>query len=737
MKILEADCITVKGELERRLRLSARRLIEIKDENLIWSTHARYGADFPGRWLETMTLLSNMGLVEDDSPITQVANELLEVQCPEGCFAPSADYFLSPFEDKLNKNNDKGMDVVAPCAHTMGFCESRGHMGMLSFYQKTGDKRYLDSVRRSADFALEAIDVCRFPDATTDESENNIRSFLAAIIEGIVDVSSVTHETKYLALAEELAEYLPPVDLEVGYQHAHGYMTALRGVLKLYELTGNTQWLEFAKEQWDTIFNEHMLVTGGILETFPNVFGADESCQCSDWIRLSLQLWRISGEVKYMEAAELALLNHFYFQQWLNGGFQYGAQLERGVRWFEMVFCCSMSGPRGLLDVAENIITHNEDTVSVNFLFDIQAKVPLVQGPVEIDINSDFPRRGNVKIKLALPVQMTFALALRIPVGCDNPKLVINGQPVAGSFENGYLRCKRQWETGDAVELTFEMPIRFVPCKHKDNASLICRGPVIMAMRRQVQPTIYKQVEESFPSTFVYDSMKPRTSLVINGKEYKNSLGTKHGYCQIMFNVPDGVDGLSGKYFMSAGEETTEDLGQFHVYADGQEIFGSGPMTGKDPVGEFNISLEGAKTVLLVANGSDFYKALNICLMEVQLLPGGTWLTDMDLVNTASIPIDAKSLKEADDLMQLSFAEPVDDNWNIQLEADAVFHGQNKIPVVLVPMAQVCYDEIPEKYIYEGFYRHVRDYNCQLSQYNIYFASQVDLYRQESNRNVP
>jgi len=256
------------------------------------------------------------------------------------------------------------------------------------------------------------------------------------------------------------------------------------------------------------------------------------------------------------------------------------------------------------------------------------------------------------------------------------------------------------------------------------NTNLICRGPIIMALRRQVQPDVYHQVEKSLPSAFIYDSMIAQTSLKINGKEYQNALTASHGYCQVMFNVPDGVDRLIGRYYIPESETATEEKGQFHVYVDGQECFCSGSVTDKDPMGEFDVSLEGATTVLLAADSSDFYKALNFSWIEVQLLPGGKWLTELDLVNTVCIPIDATSLKDKDDLLPLSFAEPVDANWNIQLDAELDSDGENRIPFVLVPMAQVCYDEVSEKYLYEGFSRYARDYNCQDSQYRIFFTNQ-------------
>ena len=441
MQSLKAKNIRVKGELERRLRLSLRRLIELKDENLVWSTHPRYGADFPGRWLDTMALLHEMGLAEDDACIRQVAQELLDIQCPQGCYAPSAEYCQAVFRQQL-KANDEGMDTVAPQAYTWPFSECRGITGLLTLYRMTGDNRYLDSASRSAKFARQTIDIDHWPYQCSAGSQYCIKQCLVAIIEGLVNLSSTTGDNQDLPLAQELADFLPPVDPKVGIQHAHFYFSALRGVLDLYQVTKTQRLLDYAVQQWQTVVDEHMWPTGGIPESFPNDTKADESCQCSDWIRLNLQLWRITGQAKYMDIAELALLNHYYFEQWLNGGFEYGAQLERGVRWFEMYFCCSMNGPRGLIDVAENIITHDQDTISVNFLFAVQATVPWARGRIQIDIDSEFPRRGNTRIKLSLAKTMDFTLAIRVPAGCPNAQLCVNGAAVPVNIDNGYIHIR-------------------------------------------------------------------------------------------------------------------------------------------------------------------------------------------------------------------------------------------------------------------------------------------------------
>ena len=724
MQPLKTKNIRVKGELERRLRLSVQRLIELKDENLVWSTHARYSADFPGRWIDTMALLNDIGLVQDDACIKQVAQELLDIQCPEGCYASSADYCRSSFRADVDVA-DEGMESVAPLVHTVWFGECRGLMGLLTLYEVTGDQRYLDSVGRAADFALETIDVSRWPERRSTDSQQNLKHCLVSITEGLIHLSSIAGGGKYAPLIRSLVEFLPPIAPEVGVQHAHYYFSALRGVLDSYEADKDPQVLDFVVRQWQTVVDEHMMPTGGIPENFPDYTGVDETCQCADWVRLNLQLWRVTGQAKYMEMAELALLNHIYFEQWANGGFEFGAQLDRGVRWFEMYFCCSMNGPRVLVDVAQHIITYERDSISLNFLFGMQAQVPLAQGQINVEVDSDFPRRGSTRIKLGLPESMAFAFFVRVPAGCENPQLTVNGQAVAAKVEQGYLRCRRQWEDGDAVELTFDMPLRFVPCANSDGANMICRGPIIMALRRRIQPEAYQEVEEALAEVFVH-GVAPEASLTVDGTVYSDCLTGTDSYCQIMFNVPPGVDRLVGKYAMPPGQTTDQKSGQFHIYLDGKECFDSGPVNEGAGAEGFDFPIEGAGSVLLAAECEDFYKGAPLAWMDVQLMPAGQRLGEMTLVETVCLPVDPASLKDRTDQAALSLVEPVDENWKVQAEVSVVTNGKptedkGRIPIVLVPLAEVCYDEIPEKCICEGFYRHTRDYNRQESQYRLFF----------------
>ena len=47
----------------------------------------------------------------------------------------------------------------------------------------------------------------------------------------------------------------------------------------------------------------------------------DEGCSESDWLRFNLQLWRFTGETRFLDMAERLLLNQYAANQCPNGGY--------------------------------------------------------------------------------------------------------------------------------------------------------------------------------------------------------------------------------------------------------------------------------------------------------------------------------------------------------------------------------------------------------------------------------
>jgi hypothetical protein len=104
-----------------------------------------------------------------------------------------------------------------------------------------------------------------------------------------------------------------------------------------------------------------------------------------------------------------------------------------------------------------------------------------VQGmPVRVDVETDYPFAGTVRITVHVDTRVSFPLHLRIPGWADGARIQIeDGDPstvVAGSFR----RIERQWEGTTVLTLTLPMRARI---ERRDHGSVaIHRGPLLFAL---------------------------------------------------------------------------------------------------------------------------------------------------------------------------------------------------------------------------------------------------------------
>ena len=107
----------------------------------------------------------------------------------------------------------------------------------------------------------------------------------------------------------------------------------------------------------------HLLPTGGVKEILDANCIRDEGCAEADWLRLNLLLWRLTGEGRFLDAAERALKNHFLYQQFANGGaghrllHQIGGQpvAFKGLS-EEAWWCCGEHWARAMVEVARSAV---------------------------------------------------------------------------------------------------------------------------------------------------------------------------------------------------------------------------------------------------------------------------------------------------------------------------------------------------------------------------------------------
>jgi hypothetical protein len=146
----------------------------------------------------------------------------------------------------------------------------------------------------------------------------------------------------------------------------------------------------------------------------------------------------------------------------------------------------------------------SSDAIHVNLYAASTAKIKLAgERSVNIKEETRYPWDGNVRLTLTPDRSAEFSVKLRIPgwarsevVPSDSYSLTdhnnepivlkVNGESVSAEINQGYATIRRQWKSGDTIELAVPMPIRRVSANaqivdDRDHVA-IERGPIVYCL---------------------------------------------------------------------------------------------------------------------------------------------------------------------------------------------------------------------------------------------------------------
>lgn len=98
----------------------------------------------------------------------------------------------------------------------------------------------------------------------------------------------------------------------------------------------------------------------------------------------------------------------------------------------------------------------------------------------KIEVSGEYPFRDRILMALTLDRSDRFAISLRIPAWCQNPRITLNGEAVELPIEAGYARLEREWMNGDQLELHLPMVVQ-TTSRHL-HAISVERGPLVFAL---------------------------------------------------------------------------------------------------------------------------------------------------------------------------------------------------------------------------------------------------------------
>ena len=273
-----------------------------------------------------------------------------------------------------------------------------------------------------------------------------------------------------------MAEFFLKFDV-LPIDHSHGNLCAWRGILMLYEVTHDHRWLDRARAKWDAAMSGGFVWSlGGVGEHWFVSFGGDEGCSESDWLRFNLELWRFTGESRYLDIAERLLQNQYATNQCPNGGFgmchldaDAAGPFAASGQLDEWPFCCSFHGPLGLHFLKSYLAVGSERGIFVNFPLNFSSGVQSGGRDWLVTVRSqpgmsgkqtlDAPRKVEIELSPRSGGSAPTTLWVRVPDWAASNSVRAGGAVVAVPCEKSYLRIRRDFKAGEKIVVTLEKAI--------------------------------------------------------------------------------------------------------------------------------------------------------------------------------------------------------------------------------------------------------------------------------------
>lgn len=370
-------------------------------------------------------------------------------------------------------------------------------------------------------------------------------------------------------MADTYAQQHKPVsEQREAVGHAVRAMYQYSGMADVAAETGSHEYDEALTSIWNNITDTKMHITGGLgairgIEGFgpsyvlPNKEAYNETCAAVGNVLFNIRMFLKTHEAKYMDVAEVALLNNALAGVNLDGNrFFYVNPLESdGITpfnhgktgrspWFSTA-CCPSNIARLIPQVAGMMYAYDNDDLYVTYYASSTTQVPLTSGSVEIRQQSNYPFDGDIKLTLNPKQEQKFTLQLRVPTWAtsqfvpgdlyqyleDQPThwtVKINGKEENHPIQEGFVGIDRTWAPNDKVELVLPMPVKLnsaLDAVEADRGRIaVTRGPLVycaegvdqgMPVQSMVLDTIQEIVQQDNISE---GKLKNIMSLTLSGK---------------------------------------------------------------------------------------------------------------------------------------------------------------------------------------------------------------------------
>jgi MYXO-CTERM domain-containing protein len=282
-------------------------------------------------------------------------------------------------------------------------------------------------------------------------------------------------------------------------RHANMTIPKFIGALNRYRTVGTTEssYLNAASGFFDLVLKNHTYVTGGNSqdEHFHTPGKLDqyrdnvnnETCNAYNMTKLTRDLLRVTGDVKYADFYERIHINEIlasmnpetgmttYFKPMGTGYFKaFGTPTNS-------FWCCTGTGMENFTRLGDSVYFHDDKDLWVTWY--VSSTLNWKDRGLAVTQTTDLPLTNKVTLTITAAPTDAVNIQFRRPdwaAGCAIA-VAVNGQTVTPTDAKGFLGVSRVWQANDKIELALPFFVQASRLPDNANAVAFTYGPLVLS----------------------------------------------------------------------------------------------------------------------------------------------------------------------------------------------------------------------------------------------------------------
>lgn len=504
---LDTNCLLQNFYLEAGIILPGLQVVDNPETaNLHWGWEAptcQLRGHFLGHWISAAAkLIAADGEPELRVKLNNIVSELARCQELNG------GEWVGSIPEKYFTRLIKNQYIWSP-----QYVMHKTIAGLSDAYIYAGNTQALDILSHLSDWYITW---------TEKAAETNPHAVYAGEEAGMLEVWAqlyqLTKDEKYLALAKRYADAGLFRKLKEGKDsltncHANASIPFTHGAAKMYEITGDSDWLEVIKLFWKAAVTDRGMfsttgMNAGEFWVPPHMQGHflgssdQEFCTVYNMVRTASYLLKYTGEARYADYIERALYNGFLAQQNAQTGMPAyflplgaGSRKKWGTRTRDF-WCCHGTMVQAQTLYPELVWFTDGDKITAaqyipsEFTAEMNGANVTVSQTTGMKYYNDqafFDEKDDgqmsrwlLKFSVKCDKPARFTLSLRVPEWAKGVELEVNGKNTAAPVKDGWLDITADWQN-DSVQAFFPSELRAETLPDMPELMSVVDGPIVLA----------------------------------------------------------------------------------------------------------------------------------------------------------------------------------------------------------------------------------------------------------------